>query len=74
MSSQHDKRKHQIAVKIPHRVWRQIEKAAENHKMKPSQFIRWVLTEEVDSIELTAKDAMIIARRIREAEKKGRMV
>ena len=74
MAGQHDKKKHQIAVKFPHRVWRQIEIASGYHKMKPSQFIRWNVTEAVDSIELTSKDAEIIASRIRKAEKEGRMI
>lgn len=74
MASQHDRKKHQIAVKFSHPVWRRIEIAAERHKMTPGQFIRWNMTEIVDSIELTAKDALIIAQRIRKAEKEGRMV
>ena len=74
MASQHDKKKHQIAVKFSHPVWRQIEKAAECHKMTPGQFIRWAITEQVHSVELTSKDARIIAQRIRRAEKEGRMV
>ncbi len=74
MASQHDKKKHQIAVKFSHPVWRQIEKAADIHRMTPGQFIRWEITERVHSVELTSKDALIIARRIRRAEKEGRMV
>lgn len=74
MASQHDKKKHQIAVKFSHRVWRQIEIAAERRKMTPGQYIRWVVTEDVDAIELTSEDAEIIAERIRTAEIEGRMV
>ena len=74
MASQHDLHKHQIAVKFPHRVWRQIEIAAEARQMKPGQFIRFVVSEEVDSVELTAEDAQLIADRIRDAQQKGRMV
>lgn len=74
MASQHDKKKHQIAVKLPHRIWRQVEIAAEQRKMTPGQFIRWVVSESVDKIELTSEDAEIIAERIRKAEIEGRMV
>lgn len=74
MSSQHDRKKHQIAVKFSHRVWRQIEIAAELREMTPGQYIRWVVTESVDNIELTSEDAELIAERIRKAEIEGRMV
>jgi len=74
MSSQHDLHKHQIAVKFPHRIWRQIEIAAAARKMKPGEYIRFVVSEAVDSIELTADDAQIIADRIRDAQAKGHMV
>lgn len=74
MPSQHDTSKHQIAVKFPHQVWRQIEKAAEGHTMKPGEYIRWVISREVEAIELTPEDAQLIADRIREAKEKGTMV
>ena len=74
MGGQHDKHKHQIAVKFHHRVWRQIEKDAELHKMKPGEYIRHVVIEKVENIELTSADALLIAERIKEAEQKGRMV
>jgi len=74
MSGQHDLHKHQIAVKFPHRIWRQIEIAAQARQMKPGEFIRFVVSEKVDSIELSAEDAQLIADRIREAEIGGRMV
>lgn len=74
MPNQHDKAKHQIAVKFPHRVWRQIEIAAEQHKMKPGEYIRWVVWREVDEIELSPEDAQLVADRIRNAQSKGRMV
>ena len=74
MPGQHDKKKHQIAVKFPHPVWRQVEKAAaaENGK-DPSQFIRDVVTLRVANVELDANDAQIIADRIAAAEREGRM-
>lgn len=74
MPSQHDLHKHQIAIKFPHRVWRQIEIAAEGQQMSPSEYIRYNVTRDVDSIPLTAKDARIIAERIAKAEEKGKMV
>lgn len=74
MPSQHDPSKHQIAVKFPHRVWRQIEKSADVHAMTPSQYIRWVVTSDVESIELTPEDAQLIADRIKAAKAKGGMV
>lgn len=74
MSGQHDLHKHQIAVKFPHRIWRQIEIAAQARQMKPGEFIRFVVSEKVDSIKLSAEDAQLIADRIREAEIGGRMV
>ena len=74
MPSKHDPNKHQIAVKFPHRVWRQIEIAAKNHSMKPGEYIRWVVGREVDAVELTAEDAQLIADRIKAAKAKGGMV
>lgn len=74
MSSQHDLRKHQIAVKFPHRVWRQIEIAASEHRMTPGEYIRWVVGREVDAVELTPEDARLIADRIAKAQQVGRMV
>ncbi len=74
MSSQHDLSKHQIAVKFPHQVWRQIEIAATSHKMTPGEYIRWVVGREVDAVELSPEDAQIIADRIREAKARGKMV
>lgn len=74
MSSQHDLHKHQIAVKFPHRIWRQIEIAASARQMVPGEFIRFVVSEKVDNVELTAADAQLIADRIRDAQQKGRMV
>ncbi len=74
MPGQHDMHKHQIAVKFPHRVWRQIEKAAEKKDMTPGEYIRYVVTEAVDSVELMPNDIRLIADRIEEALKKGKMV
>ncbi len=74
MPGQHDTHKHQIAVKFPHRVWRQIEKSAAKKDMTPGEYIRYVVTNEVDAVRLTADDSRLIAERISEAEKKGRMV
>lgn len=74
MPSQHDPSKHQIAVKFPHRVWRQIEKSADVHAMTPSQYIRWVVTSDVEAVELTPEDAQLIADRIKAAKAKGGMV
>lgn len=76
MAGQHDTDKHQISVKFHHRVWRQIEKAAEETglSMTPGEYIRFVVGREVDSIPLTAEDARIIADRIARAEEKGKMV
>lgn len=74
MPSQHDLHKHQIAVKFPHRVWRQIEIAAKGKSETASEFIRDVVTSAVDSVPLSSKDAFVIAKRIKDAEEKGRMV
>lgn len=74
MPSQHDPSKHQIAVKFPHQVWRQIEIAAEQHNMTPGEYIRWVVGREVEAVELTPEDAQLIADRIRTAKEKGSMV
>lgn len=74
MSNQHDLSKHQIAVKFPHRVWRQIEISANERKMTPGEYIRWVVGREVDAVELTPEDAQLIADRIAKAKKRGRMI
>lgn len=74
MPGQHDLHRHQIAVKFTHANWRRIEKAAEEQHVTPTKYIRDVVDESVGNIELTAEDAQIIADRIREAEKQGRMV
>ena len=74
MSGQHDLHKHQIAVKFPHRVWRQIEIAAAARQMRPSEYIRFVVSENVDAVELSAEDAQLIADRIRQAQQEGKMV
>lgn len=74
MPSQHDLQKHQIAVKFPHHTWRQVEIAASQRQMSPSEYIRHVVTEKVNAVELTAEDAQIIADRIREAREKGKMI
>jgi methylmalonyl-CoA mutase cobalamin-binding subunit len=76
MAGQHDTDKHQISVKFHHRVWRQIEIAAEqtNPRMTPGEYIRFVVGRNVDSIPLSAADAQIIADRIALAEHKGKMV
>ena len=74
MSNQHDLSKHQIAVKFPHPVWRQIEIAASERKMKPGEYIRWVVGRNVEAVELTPQDAQLIADRIAQAKKLGRMI
>lgn len=74
MSGVHDTEKHQISVKFHHRIWRQIEKAAAEQGMAEGPFIRWVVTNQVDSVPLSADDARLIAERIAEAEAKGKMV
>ena len=74
MAGVHDTDKHQISVKFHHRVWRQIEKGADERHMKPGEYIRWVVTQNVESTPLSAADAQIIANRIAEAEAKGKMV
>jgi len=74
MAGQHDLEKHQIAVKFHHKLWRQIEKAAEKKEMTPGEYIRWVTTESVGKIPLSAQDAQIVADRIRLAEERGKMV
>ena len=74
MPSKHDIHMHQIAVKFHHKTWRQIEKEAEERKMTPGQYIRFVVSEEVAAVDLTAEDAQLIADRIKDAEQKGRMV
>ncbi len=74
MPGQHDTQMHQIAVKFHHKTWRQIEKEAEEHKMAPGQYIRFVVSEEVATVPLSAEDAQLIADRIKEAEEKGKMV
>ncbi len=74
VANQHDLSKHQIAVKFPHQVWRQIELAASERKMTPGEYIRWVVGREVESIELTPEDAQLIANRIKAAKEAGRML
>ena len=74
MASQHDIHKHQIAVKFHHSIWRQVEIAAGKRQMTPGEYIRFVTTESVSKIPLSAEDAQIIADRIKEAQVKGRMV
>lgn len=70
----HDIHKHQIAVKFPHSVWRQIEKAAGPREMTPGEFIRFVVGREVGSVPITPEDSRIIAGRIADAGRRGRMV
>ncbi len=72
MPRQHDQEKHQISVKFLHPIWRQIEKAAEERKMKPGEFVRWVVTREVESVELTEEDAQLVLERIKQAKSKGK--
>lgn len=74
MAGVHDTDKHQISVKFHHRIWRQIEKGAEDRHMTPGEYIRWVVSQNVESVTLSAADAQIIANRIAEAEAKGKMV
>ena len=74
MSNQHDLSKHQIAVKFPHHVWRQIEIAASERRMKPGEYIRWVVGRNVEAVELTPQDAQLIADRIAQAKKLRRMI
>ena len=74
MAGQHNLHNHQIAIKFPHPVWRQIEIASEQRGMTPGEYIRWNTTKNVEAIPLSAADAQIIADRIREAEEKGKMV
>lgn len=74
MAGQHDPSKHQIAVKFPHQVWRQIELAANERKMTPGEYIRWVVGREVEAIELSPEDAQLIANRIKAAKEAGRMM
>lgn len=73
MPSQHDPHNHQIAVKFPHPVWRQIEKCAEAQHKSPGVFIRDELTLKVANTPLTAEDAQLIADRIKKAQETGRM-
>ena len=42
--------------------------------MTPGEYIRYVVTEAVDSVELMPNDIRLIADRIEEALKKGKMV
>jgi len=43
MGGVHDKGKHQIAIKFPHRLFRQIEKAAAAHDWTAGEYIRNVI-------------------------------
>ena len=74
MAGQHNLHNHQIAVKFPHQIWRQIEIDSAKREMTPGEYIRWVTSRAVESIPLSADDAQIIADRIKEAEQKGKMV
>lgn len=74
MANQHKLSNHQIAVKFPHQVWRQIELSAHDHKMSPGEYIRWVVGREVEAVELSPEDALLIATRIKTAKEKGKMV
>lgn len=73
MPNQHNLHNHQIAVKFPHPVWRQIEKRADESRLTPGQYIRDVVTLQVADVPLTAADAKIIAERLAAAEHAGRM-
>lgn len=73
MSGQHNLHNHQISVKFPHPVWRQIEKCAEEQHKSPGVFIRDELTLKVANTPLSAEDAQLIADRIKMAQKAGRM-
>lgn len=74
MPNQHDLHNHQISVKFPHPVWRQIEKRADESAMTPGQYIRDVVTLKVADVPLTAADAKIIQERLDAAEHKGGLV
>lgn len=74
MPGQHDKNKHRTVIKLSHEVWRRIERDAAAHKMNPTEYMRWVLTEHVRHVELTAEDYEIIHARISAAFAKGRPV
>lgn len=74
MSGQHDLQNHQISVKFHHKLWLQIENEAARRCMKPGEYIRWVINEEIGGIPLSANDAQIVAVRIRLAEEIGKMV
>lgn len=74
MAGQHSLSNHQITIKFPHPIWRQIELEAADHHMTEGEYIRWKTTQAVESRELTPEDAMIIASRIAEAHEKGKMV
>lgn len=74
MAGQHDLHNHQISVKYPQATWRRIEIDAAAHGMKPGEYIRWVTSERVANIPLSADDAQIVADRIRQAEALGKMV
>lgn len=74
MSNQHDLSKHQISIKFPHEMWRQIEKAAADRKMSPGEYIRDAVYREVKTVELTAEDLAMIDGRVKKAKKNGRML
>jgi hypothetical protein len=73
MPNQHDPHNHQIAIKFPHPVWRQIEICAEAQHKTPGVYIRDELTLHVANTPLTAEDAQIIADRIKTAQKTGKL-
>ena len=74
MPGKHDLRNHQIALKLPHETWRRVEKDAATHRMIPSAYLRWVITEAVRHVELTPEDIDLIAARIKEAMNGGKFV
>jgi len=59
-----------LGVKLTQRLYRAIEKEAEAHKMKVSEYVRHLIVEETVNTTLTEEDHAIINSRIEAAARR----
>lgn len=59
-----------LGVKLTQTLYRAIEKEAEAHKMKVSEYVRHLIVEETVNMTLTEEDYEIIKRRIEAAARR----
>lgn len=59
-----------LGVKLPQTLYRAIEKEAQSHKMKVSEYVRHMIVEETVNTTLTEEDHEIIRQRIEAAARR----